>query len=93
VHSHWQHPAVRVAQDADVGAGGRGGIEHAHAVVRVVLVAVEEVLAVEEDPAALGTQEGNRVAHHCEVLLQRGAQGPLDVPNVGLRDQADHRRP
>ena len=60
--------------------------------VGVVAEAVEEVLAVEEDAAALRDQVGDGVAHHREVLLAGGAQRPLDVPDVGLGDQAHRRR-
>src|SRR5215207_2340114 len=57
----------------------------------VVGVAVEEVLAVEEHPAALGDQEAHGVGHHRQVLLRRGAQRLPHVPQVGLGDQADDR--
>ena len=56
-------------------------------------VAVEEVLGVEEDPPALGRQEGDGVGDHRAVLGDVGAQRPLDVPAVGLRDQRDDRAP
>ena len=86
--AHRQHAAVRVAQHADVGAGLGGRLEHPHAVGRVVLVAVEEVLAVEEYPPALAAQEGHGVAHHRQVLLQRRPQCLLDVPDVATSPRA-----
>jgi hypothetical protein len=50
------------------------------------------VLAVEEHPPSFGAQERHGVAHHREVLLERRAQRPLDVPHVGLSDERDDRR-
>ena len=49
------------------------------------------MLAVEEDPPAVADEEGDRVGHHRQVLLERRPQGLADVPDVGLRDQADDR--
>jgi hypothetical protein len=92
VHAHRQHAAVGVAQHADVRTGRGGGVEQPHAVVRVELVAVEEVLAVEEDAAAVLAQERHRVAHHRDVLLRRGAQRLAHVPHRGFRDDAHDRR-
>ena len=60
-------------------------------VLGVVEVAVEEVLAVDEDALALAAQVLHGVAHHREVLLQRRAQRLLDVLVVALGDQRhDH---
>jgi hypothetical protein len=56
-------------------------------------VAVEEVLGVEEHPAALTAQEGHRVADHLEVLLEGGPQRQLDVAGMRLGDQGDDRGP
>ena len=59
------------------------------AYVRVVAVAVEEVLAVQEDPPALGDAGSATVSRTiARFSSQRGAQRPLDVPDVGLGDQA-----
>jgi hypothetical protein len=90
--AHRQHAAVGVAQDADLRAGGEGGLQHADAVVGVVRVAVEEVLAVQEHPPAVPDEERDGVGHHRQVLLQRRPQGLADVPHVGLGHQAHHRR-
>ena len=84
-----EHAAVGVAQRGHVGPGLERGAQHLERVVAVVAVAVEEVLGVEEHPLSLGTQVGDGVADHREVLLQRGAQRELDVPVVRLRDQRD----
>ena len=87
-----QHPAVGVAHDADARAGVERRPQQRHAVVRVVLVAVEEVLAVDEHAPAVAHEEVDGVVHHREVLLVGGAQGLLDVAHVGLGHQAHDRR-
>ena len=88
-----QHAAVGVAERDDLGAGLGCGAEDLEGVVTVGAVAVEEVLGVEEDGLPLLAQVAHRVAHHREVLLQRGAQRELDVPVVRLRDEGDDARP
>ena len=65
--------------------------QHPHAVVAVVRVAVEEVLAVEEHPPAVADEEGDRVGHHGEVLLQRRPQGL--ARRAGRRTSRPGRRP
>lgn len=89
-HLGRQHAAVGVAEDDHVGAGLVGGAYDRLRVLGVGPVPVEEVLAVDEDAAALGDQVGDGVADHLQVLFERGAQGELDVPVVGLGDQGDH---
>ncbi len=51
------------------------------------LVAVEEVLGVEEHPQARGLQELDRVADHGHALVERGAQrlGDVVVPALARR--------
>ena len=78
-HAHGQHSAVGVAQHAHVGAGRQRDVEQPHAVVGIMPVAVEEVLAVEEHPTSLGAQEAHRVAHHRQVLVERRVQRLLDM--------------
>ena len=56
-----------------------------------MLVPVEEVLHVYEDPPAFTDEEGNGVSDHRLVLFERGFQGLLHVPHVGLRHQGDDR--
>jgi hypothetical protein len=90
-HAHRQHAAVGVAEHADVRARGERGLQHPQPVVPVVGVTVEEVLAVEEHPPPLADEEADRVGDHGQVLLRRGAQRLVHVPQVGLGDQADHR--
>ena len=82
-----QPPAVRVAEYGDIGAGLGGRAQHLDGVSRIAAVAVEEVLGVEEDAPTLGAQVGHGVADHREVLLERRAQGELDVPVVALRHE------
>ncbi len=86
-----QHPAVGVAEDHYVGAGLGRGLDDGLGVLGVGAVSVEEVLAVDEDPAALAHQVGDGVAHHLQVLLQGGAQGEFHMAVVRLGDQGDHR--
>jgi hypothetical protein len=86
-----QHAAVGVAHHRRLGPGGEGGRGHAGRVVGVDDVPVEEVLAVEEDAAALADEVRDGVPDHCEVLLAGGPQRPLDVPDVGLGDQGHGR--
>jgi hypothetical protein len=56
----------------------------------VALVAVEEVLGVEEHPLALGNEPRNRVAHHRGSFFERRSKrlGHVVVPR--LADDADH---
>jgi hypothetical protein len=54
-------------------------------------VAVEEVLGVQEDTPPLAAQEGDRVAHHRQVLGPGRAQGRLDVAQVALGHERHDR--
>ena len=83
-----QHAAVGVAQHDRVGAGLGGSGAHGDRVVGVGVVAVEEVLGVEEDGAALALEVGDRVARHLDALVERRAErlGDLQVP--ALADDA-----
>lgn len=88
-----EHAAVGVAEHHDIGAGLARGADDRLGVDRVQRIAVEEVLAVEEDPAALGTEVGDGVPDHREVLLRRGPQRQFHMCGVGLGDQRDDRCP
>ena len=80
-----QHAAVGVAQRDDVGAGLGGGAHDLERVRRVVAVAVEEVLGVEEDPLALGDAGARRVSRTiARFSSQRRPQRQLDVPVVAF---------
>ena len=87
-----QHPAVGVAEHADLRACGESRLQQRHAVVGVVRVAVEEVLAVDEDASSLGDEQSDGVAHHQEVLLVRRPQRFRHMTYVGLRNEAHDRR-
>ena len=77
-------PAVGVAQHDAVSASIGGGPHDLKRVVAVGLVAVEEVLGVEEDRIDLGLEVGDRVAHHPHVLFERRLQrlGDVHVPRL-----------
>jgi hypothetical protein len=79
-----QRTAVGVAEDDAVGAAGDGGQHGGDRVGRIVLPTVDRVLAVVDDLAAMGLQEGDRVADHLEVLLGRAAEDFADVQGGGL---------
>ncbi len=85
-----QGAAVGVAEHHHVGAGLVRGADHGKRVVTVSPEAVEEVLAVDENAAALFTQVSHAVAEHLQVLVEGGAQGQLHVAVVGLGDEGDH---
>ena len=90
-HPRGQHAAVGVTQGDHLGARVVRRAQHLQRVVAIVAVAVEEVLGVEEDGLPLCPEVGDRVADHREILFQRGPQGELDVPVVGLRHQRHDR--
>ena len=50
------------------------------------------MLRVQEDPPALSTKEGHRVADHRQVLGKGCAQSGLDVTDMRLGHHRDHRR-
>ena len=54
---------------------------------------VEEVLAVHKHTLPFGTQVGDRIGDHVEVLAQRRPQGLLDVSIMAFGDDAGHGRP
>ena len=49
-------PAIGVAQNQHLCAGLRGALERRQRIGRILGIGVEEMLSVNEDPAALGTQ-------------------------------------
>ena len=90
-HGVGQGPAVGVAEDQRLGPLLLGGRQHREGEVRVVPVAVEEVLGVEEDPQVVRPQVAHRIAHHGHRLVERGAQRLGDVAVPGLGHDAGHR--
>ena len=85
-----QAAAVGVAQHEHLGAGLFGRVQHGEGELGVALVAVEEVLGVEEDALALADEPGDRVADHGDALVERRPQrlGHVVVPR--LADDAHH---
>ena len=59
-----QHAAVGVAEHHDLGTGLGRGAHGLQRVRRVLPVSVEEVLAVDEDPLALGAKVPHGVGDH-----------------------------
>jgi hypothetical protein len=88
----WQRAAVGVAERHDLRAGFGSGPDDLQRVGAVRPVAVEEVLGVEEHPLAVGTQVGDRVGDHRQVLVQAGPQRPEHVLVVALGHQRHHAR-
>ena len=84
-----EHSAIGVAQNSDLGACIGGDLKQRHAVLRVALVAVEEVLTVDEYPPTIGDEEADGVANHREVLVERGVQRVADVAHIALGDDRD----
>jgi hypothetical protein len=82
---------VRLAEGEVRGAPARGGLERAQGVLRVVEVAVEEMLGVVDDLPALAGQEGDGVLDHRQVLLGRRAQDLRHVEQPGLADEGHDR--
>ncbi len=81
--------AVGVAQAQAVGAGfGRGG-QRLQRVVRIVLVAVEEVLGVEHHFLAVLLEVAHRVADHAQVLVERRAQDFQHLVVPALAEDGD----
>ena len=86
-----QGTAIGVAQDDAVGAAGDGGQHGGDRVSRIVLPTIDRVLAVVDDLAAVGLQEGDRVADHLEVLFRRAAEDLADMQGGGLAVDRDDR--
>ena len=84
-----ERAAVGVAEDERGGAGLAGASQDRKRVVRVVLEAVEEVLGVEDDLAAVGLEERDGLGDHVEVLLRGGAE---HFAHVQLPALAEDRR-
>ena len=85
-----QRAAVRLAEVDGVRTGLAGRTHAGQRIVRVRLVAVEEVLGVEHDAPAMAFQVGHRVADHAQVLLERGQQRARDLFVPRLPHDGDH---
>ena len=86
-----QRATVGVAQHEDLGALDGRRLEHPERELGVGLVAVEEVLGVEEHPLAGRPQEPHGVGHHGDALVERGAQRLGHVEGRALADDARRR--
>ena len=84
-----QRAAIGVAQHDPARAVLVGGLGAGQRIVRIGLVAVEEMLAVEQHLAALGLGGAHAVADRGEVFLERGLERDADVIVPGLGDEAD----
>ncbi len=88
----WHGAAIGVAQHHPARAGLMGRLGAVECEFRVLLVAVEEVLAVEHDLAARGLRRRDAVADRGEVLLVGGLQRDPHLIGGGFRDKADRVR-
>ncbi len=88
-HLEGHAAAVGVAQDdaVDIGLGRR--LQRLESVVRVGLVAVEEVLGVVDHLADMLFQVGQRVVDQLEVLLEADAQRLANMEVPGLAEDGD----
>ena len=86
-----QGAAVGVAEDQPGGPGLMGGPEGLQGVLRVVLVAVEEVLGVEDDLIDALLQVADAVGDQFEISLQGNAQGRGGVQVPGLAEDGYDR--
>jgi hypothetical protein len=84
-----QRAAVGVAQDDPAGALVIGRFGAGERILGIGLVTVEEVLAIEQDLAALGLGGAHAVADRRKVLLQRRLERDTHVIVPRLGDEAD----
>ena len=82
VHLVGQRAAVGVAQHQGLGSCFFCRLQDPHGEFGVGLVAVKEVLGIQEDPEIVRSQEGDRVGHHGDGLVEGG---PQRVDHVHLR--------
>ena len=87
-----QSASVGVAQYHPAGPCPAGRLEGSHGVVRVLAVAVEEVLPVEEHLQALIPQKGHRFLDDAQVFLGRAAQHLFYMEQGRLAEQGNHPR-
>ncbi len=84
-----QRAAIGVAQDDPARAGLVRRAGAGERVGPIGLVAVEEMLAIDDDLAAARERRRDRVADAVEVLLRRRLERDADVVAGGLGDEAD----
>ena len=83
---------IRVAEHQHIGPGVAGGTQRVERVFGVVLVAVEKMLGVIENLAAVLFKERHRVGDHREVFIRRHIQNLRDMEQPGLADDRHDRR-
>ena len=81
--------AVGVAEDDDFRACVAGGLHGGEGVFAVFEVAVEEVLAIEENAAPLAAQVGYGVVDDLEVVFETDAQDFADLSGGRLGEDGD----
>lgn len=79
LHLEGKRAPVRLAKIDGVGAGLACRANARERVVRVGLIAIEEVLGVEHDGEPVGLQIRDRVGDHAKVFLERGLQCARDL--------------
>ena len=87
-----QRSAVGVAEDECLGTLLLGCRQHGEREIRVVPVAVEEVLGVEEHTQVVGDEVAHRITHHVDRFVERRAQRLRDVAVPRLGHDAGDRR-
>ena len=92
-HLLGEGPAVGVAQAQLVGAPLRRGLQGRQGEVPVVLVAVEEVLPVEDHHLAPVPQKPAALPDHAQVFLGGGLQHVVHVEFPALAEQDAHLGP
>ena len=91
-HLGSQPPAVRVARHQRVRAGFRRRRQRFHRVVRIVQIAVEEMLGVVDHFLAVLLQVAHGIGDHRQVFLRRRLEHLLDVQQPALAEDRRHRR-
>ena len=89
LHLVGKRAAIGVAEHRPARAGVERRIDAGERVVRIGLVAVEKMLAVEQRLAAGGDRRRDRLRDAFEVLFVGAAERELDVKIPGLGDEAD----
>jgi hypothetical protein len=86
-----QGAAVRIAQNEAVGTGGLRREDRFDGIIRIRLVAVEEVLGIVDDLIHVFFQERHGFLDHREVFLQCGLERLEHMEVPGLAEDRRHR--